>query len=99
MVRRLGLGKTNHLTYASLALNPRYANSADPDQTAPEGTVLSASSLFTIPRSIFKRQMHKKKNLSKKVWNKMEIYFRTFTIIILFLFFFVCVCVCGVFLS
>ena len=24
MVRRLGLGKTNHLTYASLALNPRY---------------------------------------------------------------------------
>ena len=25
MVRRLGLGKTNHLTYASLALNPRYA--------------------------------------------------------------------------
>ena len=25
MVRRLGLGKNNHLTYASLALNPRYA--------------------------------------------------------------------------
>ena len=24
MVRRLGLGKNNHLTYASLALNPRY---------------------------------------------------------------------------
>ena len=23
MVRRLGLGKNNHLTYASLALNPR----------------------------------------------------------------------------
>ena len=49
-----------------------YANSADPDQTAPERTVLSASSLFTIPLSIFKRRMHKKKrNLSKKVWNKM----------------------------
>ena len=24
MVRRLGVGKNNHLTYASLALNPRY---------------------------------------------------------------------------
>ena len=24
MMRRLGLGKNNHLTYASLALNPRY---------------------------------------------------------------------------
>ena len=24
MVRRLGLGKNNHLSYASLALNPRY---------------------------------------------------------------------------
>ena len=24
MVRRLGLGKNNHLTYDSLALNPRY---------------------------------------------------------------------------
>ena len=24
MVRRLGLGKNNHLTYASLALNPRF---------------------------------------------------------------------------
>ena len=24
MVKRLGLGKNNHLTYASLALNPRY---------------------------------------------------------------------------
>ena len=29
MVRRLGLGKNNHLTYASLALNPRYAICAD----------------------------------------------------------------------
>ena len=27
MVRRLGLGKNNHLTYASLALNPRYCSS------------------------------------------------------------------------
>ena len=27
MVRRLGLGKNNHLTFARLALNPRYAGS------------------------------------------------------------------------
>ena len=27
MVRRLGLGKNNHLTYASLALNPRNLDS------------------------------------------------------------------------
>ena len=33
MVRRLSLGKNNHLTYISLALNPRYTNSRDPDQT------------------------------------------------------------------
>ena len=26
MVRRLGLGKNNHLSYASLALNPRTVN-------------------------------------------------------------------------
>ena len=26
MVRRLSLGKNNHLTYISLALNPRYIN-------------------------------------------------------------------------
>ena len=31
MVRRLGLGKNNHLTYASLALNPRNANHSGPD--------------------------------------------------------------------
>ena len=27
MVRRLGLGKNNHLTYDSLALNPRHVDS------------------------------------------------------------------------
>ena len=31
-----------------------YANSADPDKTAPEGAVRSGSSLFTIPLSILK---------------------------------------------
>ena len=33
MVRRLGLGKNNHLTYASLALNPRNILGAELDNT------------------------------------------------------------------
>ena len=31
-----------------------YANSADPDQTAPEGAVWSGSTLFAIPLSILR---------------------------------------------
>ena len=41
MVRRLGLGKNNHLTYASLALSPRYAFMEDDD-----GLAFSLSTLF-----------------------------------------------------
>ena len=48
-----------------------YANSADQDQTAPEGAVWSGSTLFAIPLS-FKKQLHKKQLLGKrKVWNKV----------------------------
>ena len=43
-----------------------YANSADPDQTAPEGAVWSGSTLFAIPK-VFKE--HKKQNLGQ---NGME---------------------------
>ena len=32
-----------------------YANSADPDQTAPEGAVWSGSTLFVSPLSILKK--------------------------------------------
>ena len=35
-----------------------YANSADPDQTAPEGAVWSGSTLFAFPQSNFKKQLH-----------------------------------------
>ena len=48
-----------------------YANSADPDQTAPSGAVWSGSALFAFPLSTkyFKKQLHKKQNLGK---NSME---------------------------
>ena len=35
MVRRLGLGKNNHLTYASLALNPRLVLKFEPVHLIP----------------------------------------------------------------
>ena len=41
-----------------------YANSADPDQTAPEGAVWSVSSLLAIQLSIL-RKLHKKQNLNE----------------------------------
>ena len=58
-----------------------YANSADPDQTAPEGAVWSGSSLFAIPLSswrkkcIMKKQTLGKNSMIESVWN-----FRTFTV-------------------
>ena len=42
-----------------------YANSAHPDQTAPEGAVWSESTLFAITLSILKKQLHKKQNLGQ----------------------------------
>ena len=38
-----------------------YANSADPDQTAPEGAVWSGSTLFAIPLSILRNSCIKSK--------------------------------------
>ena len=43
-----------------------YANKADPDQTAPEGAVWSGCTLFVIPLSIFKKELHKKQKLGHK---------------------------------
>ena len=48
-----------------------YANSADPDQTAPDGAVWSGSSLFAIPHSILRDKCAKSKRLARKVWNKV----------------------------
>ena len=50
-----------------------YVNSADPDQTAPEGAVWSGSTVFAIPLIILWNNCTKKnnKNLAKKVWNNL----------------------------
>ena len=50
-----------------------YANSADPDQTAPEGAVWSGSTLFAISISTLRNNCSKKQqqNLSQKAWNKV----------------------------
>ena len=41
-----------------------YANSVDPDQTAPEGAVWSGSTLFST--KYFKKRLHKKQKLGQK---------------------------------
>ena len=46
-----------------------YANSADWDQTAPEGAVWSRSTLFAIPLSILSNRCIKKQSLGQ---NNME---------------------------
>ena len=38
-----------------------YADSADPDQTAPEGAVWSGSTVFAITQSILRKNGKKKK--------------------------------------
>ena len=42
-----------------------YANSADPDQTAPEGAVWSGSTLFAFAAKYVKKKVYKKQNLGK----------------------------------
>ena len=48
-----------------------YANSADPDQTAPEGAVWSDSTLFTIPLYILRNNCIKSKISVKTEQNKV----------------------------
>ena len=45
----------------------KYANSSDPDQTAPEGAVWSGSTLFAIPLSILRNNSIKSNISAKKV--------------------------------
>ena len=42
------------ILYTKASDKMTYANSADPDQTAPEGAVWSGSTLFAIPLSILR---------------------------------------------
>ena len=44
----------------------KYANSVDPDQTAPDGAVWSGSALFAIPQSIWRNTLHKNKTIGQK---------------------------------
>ena len=41
--------KCPKILYTKVSHKMAYANSADPDQTAPEGAVWSGSTLFAIP--------------------------------------------------
>ena len=47
-----------------------YANSVDPDQTAPLGAVWSGSTLFSFPLNISRNNCIKANLALKKVWNK-----------------------------
>ena len=50
--RLKGYSKCPKISNAKVSDKMTYANSADPDQTAPEGAVWSGSTLFAIPLSI-----------------------------------------------
>ena len=49
-----GYGKCPKISNTKFSDKKVYANSADPDQTAPEGVVWSGSTLFDIPLSILR---------------------------------------------
>ena len=71
-------GKCLKIPYTKVSDKMEYANSADPDQTAPEGGLIR---VYTVCHSTkhFKKQLHKKKG-KKKVWNKSVRHFRTFRV-------------------
>ena len=50
-----------------------YANSVDPNQTAPSGAVWLGSTLFAIQQSILRNSCIKAKVFQKKVWKVFEI--------------------------
>ena len=57
-------GKCPKISYTKVSDKMAYANSADPDQTALERAVQSGSTLFCHFTKYFKKQLHKKQNLS-----------------------------------
>ena len=71
----LKTSKYPKVSYIKVSDKMAYANSADPDQTGPSGSILIA-----IPRSIFRNKCIKSKISAKKVWNKVLKIFRTFTV-------------------
>ena len=63
------------ILYTKVSDKIAYANSADPDQTAPEGAVWSGSTLFAITQSILRETTAQKaKSRPKKddiKWSKV----------------------------
>ena len=54
-------GKCPKILYTKVSDKMAYANSLDPEQTAPEGAVWSGSTLFAIPLSILRNNCIKSK--------------------------------------
>ena len=72
-------GKCPKILNTKVSDKMAYANSVDPDQTAPGEAVWSGSTLFAIPICNFKKQLHKKRN---KVQNSLEESVQNFTVVI-----------------
>ena len=64
-------GKCPKISYTKVSDKMAYANSVDPDQTAPDGAVWSGSTLFVITLSILRNNYIKSQTLGKKVRNKV----------------------------
>ena len=69
-VSRQGYSNCPKISYTKNSYKMTYANSADLDQTAPEGAVWSGSTLFAIPLSVLRNNCIMQ-NLGIKVWNKV----------------------------
>ena len=64
-------GKCLKILYHKVSDKMAYANSLDPDRTAPKGAVWSGSRLFAIPPSSLGNNSIKSKISAKKVKNKV----------------------------
>ena len=75
MVRRLGLGKNNHLTYASLALNPRFIMLFSPGSLL---VLLVCSVIVALPGPSCSKLMMLLVNIVKTLIIKYGIYTNIF---------------------
>ena len=74
----LNYGKCPKISYTNVSDKVAYANSADPDLTAPSSLIR----VYTVCHSTeyLKKQLHKKQNLGQKSTDYSIKDFRTFTI-------------------
>ena len=68
-IKNIQYRKCPKILHTKVADKMAYANSADPDQTAPSGVVWSGSKLFAIPLSIQRYNCINSKIYVKTVWN------------------------------